>query len=286
MSVEALLGTDRAFLPELMALRPHPGQTVSASNMLRVLSGSGVVASHLMGDTRVQDAYSMRCAPQVTGAGRDTLSHATAVTASELASAIDNPVILDDGRVASCGNFHGAPLGYVADFLAISVADVASIAERRVDRLLDPSRSHGLPAFLAADPGLDSGLMLAQYTAAALVADCRRLAVPASVDNIPTSAMQEDHVSMGWAANRKLRKAIEGAFKVIAIEVMTAARAVELRFPLEPAPATQQVVTGIRKKVPGMGPDRYLAPEIDLVAEMVRSGQIVTLVEGVTGPLG
>ncbi len=286
MSVEALLGTDRAFLPELMALRPHPGQAVSASNMLRVLSGSGVVSSHLLGDTRVQDAYSLRCAPQVTGAGRDTLAHALAVCDNELASAIDNPVILDDGRVASCGNFHGAPLGYVADFLAISVADVASIAERRVDRLLDPSRSHGLPAFLAADPGLDSGLMLAQYTAAALVSECRRLAVPASVDNIPTSAMQEDHVSMGWAANRKLRKAIEGAFKVIAIEVMAAARAVEIRLPLEPAPATQQVVAGIRTKVPGMGPDRYLAPEIDLVAEMVRSGQILTLVEGVTGPLG
>jgi histidine ammonia-lyase len=253
--------------------------------MLGVLAGSAIVASHQTGDPRVQDAYSLRCAPQVLGAARDTLAHAWAVVDRELASAIDNPVLLPDGRVASCGNFHGAPLGYVADFLAIALADGASIAERRIDRHLDPARSHGLPAFLAADPGVDSGLMLAQYSAAALVADCRRLAVPASVDSIPTSAMQEDHVSMGWAAARKLRQVIDNLTRVVAIELITAARAVELRQPLQPAPATAEVIAGLRQLVPGVGPDRYLAPEIDHATDLVRSGKIVAWAESVTGPL-
>ncbi|MGH9115555.1 MAG: histidine ammonia-lyase [Acidimicrobiales bacterium] len=286
MSVEALLGTDQAFLPELAELRPHPGQAASAANMMAVLAGSEVVASHRRGDSRVQDAYSLRCAPQVLGAARDTLAHAAAVVERELASAIDNPVVLPDGRVASCGNFHGAPLGYVADFLAIALADAASIAERRVDRLLDPARSHGLPAFLAADPGVDSGLMLAQYSAAALVSDCRRLAVPASVDSIPTSAMQEDHVSMGWAAARKLRRVIANFTSVVGIEVMAAARAVELRAPLAPSPATAAVVAGLRRSVGGIGPDRHLAPEIDASVEAVASGGVVAWAESVTGPLG
>jgi histidine ammonia-lyase len=285
MSAEALMGTDQAYLPELTALRPHPGQAVSARNLSRVLAGSEVVASHRLEDTRVQDAYSIRCAPQVLGAVRDTLDHFEAVVDRELASAIDNPVVLLDGRVASCGNFHGAPLGYVADFLAVALADMVSMAERRVDRQLDPARSHGLPPFLANDPGVDSGLMLAQYSAAALVADCRRLAMPASVDNIPTSAMQEDHVSMGWAAARQLRQSLDNAARVVAIEVLTAARAVELRRPHAPSPATQAVLSGVRSVVPGIGPDRYLAPEIDHVTEMVRSGRIVEWVESVVGRL-
>jgi histidine ammonia-lyase len=285
MSVEALLGTDQAFLPELLELRPHPGQAASAANMLSVLGGSEIVASHRMGDTRVQDAYSLRCAPQVLGACRDTLGHARTVVDRELASAVDNPVVLPDGRVASCGNFHGAPLAFVSDFMAIAVADAASIAERRIDRQLDPVRSHGLPAFLAADPGVDSGLMLAHYTAAALVADCKRLAVPVSADNIPTSAMQEDHVSMGWASARKLRHAIENLSRVVAIEAMTAARAIELRAPLSPAPATSAVVSGLRRSIPGMGPDRYVAPEIDAATDAVRSGAIVEWAQSVVGPL-
>jgi histidine ammonia-lyase len=285
MSVEALMGTDQAFLPELIALRPQPGQASSAANMAAVLAGSGVVASHREGDIRVQDAYSLRCAPQVLGAVRDTLDHARRVVGAELASAIDNPVVMPDGRVASCGNFHGAPLAYVADFLAIAVADAASIAERRIDRQLDPARSHGLPAFLAGDPGVDSGLMLAQYSAAALVSECRRLAVPASVDSIPTSAMQEDHVSMGWAAARKLRRALSNFARVIAIELLTAARAIELRSPHDPAPATRAVLAGVRSQVEGIGPDRYLAPELDLVTEMVTSGRVVAWAETATGPL-
>jgi histidine ammonia-lyase len=230
MTVEALLGTDRVFAEDLMALRPHPGQANSAANLRALLASSGVVASHRTPDcTRVQDAYSLRCAPQVHGAARDTLAHAETVAARELASAIDNPVVTPDGRVESNGNFHGAPVGYVLDFLAIAVADVASMSERRTDRFLDVARSHGLPAFLAADPGVDSGLMIAQYTAAGLVSQLKRLAAPASVDSIPSSAMQEDHVSMGWHAARKLRQAVDGLASVLAIEVLTAARALDLR---------------------------------------------------------
>ncbi|MFD0777020.1 aromatic amino acid lyase, partial [Streptomonospora algeriensis] len=186
--------------------------------------------------TRVQDAYSLRCAPQVAGAVRDTLAHAESVARRELAAVIDNPVVLEDGRVESNGNFHGAPVGYVLDFLAIAVADLASIAERRTDRMLDVARSHGLPAFLADDPGVDSGHMIAQYTQAGLVSELKRLAAPASADSIPSSAMQEDHVSMGWSAARKLRRAVEALTSVLAIELVTAARALDLRAPLEPAP--------------------------------------------------
>src|SRR5215218_5011995 len=234
MSVEALLGTDAVFAADLQALRPHPGQAASAANLRSLLAGSGVMASHRGPEcTRVQDAYSLRCAPQVHGAARDTLAHAAAVAGRELAAAIDNPVITPDGRVESNGNFHGAPVGYVLDFLAIAAADDAGMAERRTDRFLDPARSHGLPPFLADDPGVDSGLMIAQYTQAALVSELQRLAVPASVDSIPSSAMQEDHVSMGWAAGRKLRRAIDGLTRVLGIELLTAARAQDLRAPLE-----------------------------------------------------
>ncbi len=201
MSVEGLLGTDRAFAEDLVALRPHPGQQVSAANLRTLLDGSAIVESHRTGDARVQDAYSLRCAPQVHGAARDALTFAEACADRELASAIDNPVVLADGRVESVGNFHGAPLAHACDLLAIVVADVASMSERRTDRFLDASRSQGLPPFLAHEPGVDSGLMIAQYTAAALVAECKRLAAPASVDSIPTSALQEDHVSMGWGAH-------------------------------------------------------------------------------------
>src|SRR4051812_1676173 len=230
MSVEAQLGTDRVFAPELLAIRPHPGQAASAANLTAILHGSGVVASHRGPDcNRVQDAYSLRCSPQVHGAARDTVEHAATVAGRELASAVDNPVVLAQaGRVESNGNFHGAPVGYVLDFLAIVAADVASISERRTDRFLDKARNHGLPPFLAGDPGVDSGHMIAQYTQAAIVSEMKRLAAPASVDSIPSSAMQEDHVSMGWSAARKLRRAVDGLTRVVAIEVLTAARALDL----------------------------------------------------------
>ncbi|MGH3877779.1 MAG: histidine ammonia-lyase [Actinophytocola sp.] len=275
MSVEALLGTDRVFSDDLQRLRPHPGQARSAKRMRELLEGSAVVESHRGPDcNRVQDAYSLRCAPQVHGAARDTVSYVETVADRELAAAIDNPVVLPDGRVESNGNFHGAPIAYPLDFLAIPVADVASMAERRTDRMLDATRSHGLPPFLADDPGVDSGHMIAQYTQAAVVSELKRLAVPASVDSIPSSAMQEDHVSMGWSAARKLRTAIDGLTTVLAIELLTAARALDLRAPLTPAPATARVVAALRERVPGPGPDRHLAPEIAAAETLIREGNL------------
>ena len=286
MSVESLLGTDAVFAADLQALRPHPGQAASAANLRALLAGSGIMASHRGPEcTRVQDAYSLRCSPQVHGAVRDTLAHAEVVAGRELAAAIDNPVVLPDGRVESNGNFHGAPLGYVLDFLAIAVADLASISERRTDRFLDVSRSAGLPPFLAHDPGVDSGHMIAQYTQAGIVSELKRLAVPASVDSIPSSAMQEDHVSMGWAAARKLRRAVDGLGRVLAIELLTAARALDLRAPLVPAPATAAVVAGLREHVAGPGPDRHLGPEIDAAHTYVTTGAACAAAERAAGPL-
>jgi histidine ammonia-lyase len=247
-----------------------------------------VVASHRGPDcNRVQDAYSLRCSPQVHGAARDTVDHAALVAGRELAAAVDNPVVLAaEGRVESNGNFHGAPVAYVLDFLAIVAADVASISERRTDRFLDKARNHGLPPFLADDPGVDSGHMIAQYTQAAIVSEMKRLAVPASVDSIPSSAMQEDHVSMGWSAARKLRRAVDGLTRVVAIEVLTAARALDLRAPLEPSPATGAVVALLRSSgIQGPGPDRHLSPEIEAAVALVASGAVLSAAESVTGEL-
>jgi histidine ammonia-lyase len=286
MSVEALLGTDAVFAADLQALRPHPGQADSAANLRALLKGSAIMAGHHPhATTRVQDAYSLRCSPQVHGAARDTLAHADTVAGRELAAAVDNPVGTVDGRVESNGNFHGAPLGYVLDFLAIAVADVASISERRTDRFLDVSRNHGLPPFLADDPGVDSGHMIAQYTQAGIVSELKRLAAPSSVDSIPSSAMQEDHVAMGWSAARKLRRAVDGLTRVVAIELFTAARALDLRAPLAPAPATGAARDRLREAVAGPGPDRWLAPEIEEAVQLVASGELLAAAESVTGPL-
>ena len=221
----------------------------------------------------------------MAGAVRDTLAHAELVASRELASAIDNPVVLADGRVASNGNFHGAPVGYVLDFLAIAAADLASMSERRTDRMLDVARSHGLPAFLAGDPGVDSGHMIAQYTQAALVSELKRLAAPASVDSIPSSAMQEDHVAMGWSAARKLRRSVDALTRVLAIEILTAARALDFRAPLAPAAATGAAVAVLRGKVAGPGPDRWLAPEIEAAVALVRGGELLEAAQRFAGPL-
>jgi histidine ammonia-lyase len=278
MSVEGLAGTDAVFAADLQALRPHPGQAASAATMRAVLTGSPVIAAHATrGFTRVQDAYSLRCAPQVHGAARDTVDHAAVVAGRELASAIDNPVITLDGRLESNGNFHGAPVGYVLDFLAIAAADVASMSERRTDRFLDKNRNGGLTPFLADDPGVDSGHMIAQYTQAGIVSELKRLAAPASVDSIPTSAMQEDHVSMGWSAARKLRRSIDGLTRVLAIELLTAARGIELRGEGS-APVSARVIAAMRETMPGPGPDRYLAPEIAAAVAFVASGTLLNLI--------
>jgi histidine ammonia-lyase len=291
MSVEGQLGTDRVFAPELQAIRPHPGQALSAANLVAMMADSAIVASHRTGDcNRVQDAYSLRCSPQVHGAARDTVEYAATVAGRELASAVDNPVVVADSdgrsRVESNGNFHGAPVAYVLDFLAIVAADVASISERRTDRFLDRTRSHGLNAFLADDPGVDSGHMIAQYTQAAIVSELKRLANPASVDSIPSSAMQEDHVSMGWSAARKLRRSVDGLTRVVAIEVLTAARALDMRAPLTPSPASAAVVRVLRDAgIEGPGPDRHLSPEIEAAVSLVASGAVLAAAESVIGAL-
>jgi histidine ammonia-lyase len=289
MSVEAQLGTSRVFAADLQALRPQPGQAIAAANMRALLAGSPIVASHAdPGDcTYVQDAYSLRCAPQVAGAARDVLAFVRRTVEYELASAVDNPVVTVDGRVESNGNFHGAPVAYALDFLAIPLADVASMSERRTDRMLDVARSRGLPPFLADDPGVDSGHMIAQYTQAALVGECKRLAAPASVDSIPSSAMQEDHVSMGWSAARKLRRILDALTRVLAIELLTAARALDLRAPLTPGAATGAVVAGLRETVAGPGPDRFLSAEIEAAVEFVHGGTAVALADAALAePLG
>jgi histidine ammonia-lyase len=287
MSVEGLMGTDNVFRADLHELRPHPGQAASAANILAVMANSPIRDSHdTDDDTRVQDAYSLRCAPQVHGGARDTIEHAARVASAELASAVDNPVVTKDGRVESNGNFHGAPVAYVLDFLAIVAADVASMAERRTDRFLDKARNHGLPPFLADDPGVDSGFMIAQYTQAAMVSELKRLAAPASVDSIPSSAMQEDHVSMGWSAARKLRRSVDALGRVLAIELLTAARGIQLRAPIEPGPASTAVIQAmdvVTNTAPG--PDRFLAPDIEGAWHAVQDRSVVAAAETATGPL-
>lgn len=280
MSIESQLGTDAVFAADLMALRPQTGQGVSAAHLRAFLGDSPIVHSHKgPEDGRVQDAYSLRCSPQVHGAARDTAGYAATIAGRELASVIDNPVITIDGRIESNGNFHGAPVAAVLDFLAISVADVASVSERRTDRALDPARNHGLPPFLADEVGVDSGLMIAQYAAAGIVSELKRLAVPASVDSIPSSAMQEDHVSMGWAAARKLRRAIDGLSRVLAIEILTGARALDLRAPLQAGPATGAVRDLVRTVAAGPGPDRFLSPDMEAVTALVQSGAVARIAQ-------
>jgi histidine ammonia-lyase len=285
MSVEGLLGTDRAFAADLQALRPQLGQAVSAANLRRLLAGSAIVASHREGDSRVQDAYSLRCTPQVHGAAHDTLAHARAVAQRELEAAIDNPMVLPDGRVESCGNFHGAPLALVCDFLAIAVSEMSAIAERRTDRMLDRARSHGLPPFLAPDPGVNSGYMIAHYTQAAMAMENQRLAVPASTQSLPTSAMQEDHVSNGWAAARKLRRSIDNLRRIVAVELVCAGAAVDLRGPLAPAAGTGAALRVLRDAVAGPGPDRWLSPDLRAAEALLADGSVLAAVESAIGNL-
>ena len=281
MTVEALLGTDAAYDATLQRLRPHPGQAVSAANLRRLLAGSEIVASHRPSDHAVQDAYSLRCAPQVHGASRDVIAFARSVTERELASVTDNPVVLVEpdadpgqGTVASTGNFHGQPLAFAADFCAIAVADLAAISERRTDRLMDPARSAGLPAFLAVEAGVNSGFMLAHYTAAAAVNRLRTSAAPASADSISTSGGQEDHVSMGWNAARKLRGSIADCGRVLAVEMLCAAQGLELRG-LRPSPETEAALARLRADIPPLPVDRFLSPDLQAAERLVWSGELL-----------
>jgi histidine ammonia-lyase len=285
MTVEGLLGTDRAFAADLQALRPQLGQAVSASNLRRLLAGSPIVASHREGDDRVQDAYSLRCTPQVHGAALDTMAYTRTIAERELASAIDNPMVLPDGRVESCGNFHGAPVALVCDFLAIAVSEVSAISERRTDRMLDRARSHGLPPFLTPDPGVNSGFMIAHYTQAAMAMENQRLAVPASTQSLPTSAMQEDHVSNGWAAAQKLRRAVANLRRIVAVEIVCAAAAIELRAPLAPGAGTGAALAALRERVGGVGPDRWLSPDLRAAEDLLVDGSMLDAVESSIGSL-
>jgi histidine ammonia-lyase len=278
MSIESALGTDRPFAADLMTLRPHPGQAASAANLRALLAGSDITASHLHSDHEVQDPYSMRCAPQVHGAARDALAFCREVFNRELASVTDNPVVLDDGRVESAGNFHGEPLAYALDLLAIAITGAANIAERRTAWLLAGGSTRGLPRFLTEHAGLSSGFMIAQYTQAALVSECKGLGHPASLDSIPTSGLQEDHVSMGWTAGLQLRTVLGHAATVLAIEAMCGAQGLDLRAPLAPAPGTRAARDAVRAAVPHLDEDRDLSVDIAALTASVASGALLDAV--------
>jgi histidine ammonia-lyase len=284
LSVECLLGTDRPYDERVQALRPHAGQAVSAANLRALLADSPLLASHRHSHHAVQDAYCLRCAPQVHGAVRDVLTHVRRVLETELGSVVDNPVIIDD-EVMTTGNFHGEPLAFAADMLAIALAELASISERRVDRMLDPAFSRGLPPFLAPDAGANSGYMLAQYTAAAIVSENKVLTHPASVDTIPTSGNQEDHVSMGWGAVRKLREVVAGVRSVLGVELVCAAQGIDLRADVAgPGPATAAVHARIRDDVERMDVDREVAPQLAAADRLLP--ELVGAAESVSGRLG
>jgi histidine ammonia-lyase len=286
MTIEAALGTDAPFDDRLQRLRPHPGQAASASNLRRLLDGSPILASHRDSEHLVQDAYSLRCAPQVHGATRDALGFARGVLEIELNAVSDNPIVLpDDGDIVSGGNFHGQPVAVAMDSIATATVGTASISERRLYRLLDAALSNGLPPFLVPESGLNSGFMLVQYTAASLVSESKSLAHPASVDSIPSSAGQEDHVSMGMTAARHAREVVANAEVVVALEALGAAQALDLRAPLEPGPATAAVKRSLREAVPFFEADREFGPDIAAAVELVRSGRLVSAAEEVTGPL-
>jgi histidine ammonia-lyase len=278
-------GAPLAFVLDFLAIAAADVASMSERRTDRLLDRhrSRGLPAFLADDPGVDSGHMIA---QYTQAGIVSEMKRLAVPAS-VDSIIDNPVVLlGQDRVESNGNFHGAPVAYVLDFAAIVAADVASISERRTDRFLDKARSHGLPPFLADDPGVDSGHMIAQYTQAAIVSEMKRLANPASVDSIPSSAMQEDHVSMGWSAARKLRRSVDGLARVVAIEVLTAARALDLRRPLEPAPATEAVIRLLRSSgVQGPGPDRHLSPEIETTVGLVSSGAVLHAVEEEIGEL-
>jgi histidine ammonia-lyase len=286
LTIEALLGTDRAFDPRVVGLRPHPGQLASARNLMRLLAGSEILTSHRESEHIVQDAYSIRCAPQVHGAFRDVVRRTTETLEIEFASVSDNPVVLaDEGEILSGGNFHGQPVAHACDSLAAATVGLASISERRLYRLLDPKTSNGLPPFLVGEAGVNSGFMVCQYTAASLVSEMKSLAHPAAVDSITSSAGQEDHVSMGMIAARHARDCVTNGEVVIAMEVLAAAQACELRAPVRPAAASRAAVAALREVVPTLVQDRVLKPDVDAAIELVRSGAFVAAVEGAIGPL-
>jgi histidine ammonia-lyase len=275
MSLEALRGTPDAFHPAIMRARPHAGQAASAERLRALLADSEIRESHRFGDPRVQDAYSLRCMPQVHGAARNAFAYVRQVLETEANSATDNPLIFPDedgGLVISGGNFHGQPIAQVLDLMAIALADLASVSERRIERLVNPDLSGDLPPFLTDDPGVSSGFMIAQITAAALVNECKVLATPASVDSVPTGAGKEDHVSMGMASALKLRRVLANVQTVLGLELMIAAQGLEHRKPLRPGRGVERAYQMLRDAIPPLDRDRVLAPDIAAAATLVRAG--------------
>jgi histidine ammonia-lyase len=284
MTLEGLLGSARPFDQRLAALRPHPGHAACSANMRRLLEGSGILESH-RSCGRVQDAYSLRCMPQVHGAARDAIAWVRGVLEIEINAVNDNPVFFPEtGEAVPGGNFHGAPVAQAMDLLCIALTDAASISERRTERLVNPSLS-GLPAFLAKNPGLESGLMMAQVTAAALVSECKTLSHPASVDSIPTGAGKEDHVSMGVTAALKAARVVDNAFWVLAIELLAGAAAIDLRRPLKSSPAIEAVHAAIRQRVPAQERDRAPSGDIETLAGLLKDGAFEAAVRPIVGDL-
>jgi len=285
VSVEALQGSRSSFLPEVQALRPHRGQAASAANILRALEDSAINEAHRWCD-RVQDAYSLRCAPQVHGASRDLLDYVEYTVTVELNAATDNPLVLvEQELLVSNGNFHGQPLAFALDALAIAVSELANISERRIERLVNPNLSEGLPAFLVVEGGLNSGFMIPQYVAAALVSENKALCHPASVDSIPTSAGQEDHVSMGNASGLKAWQVLGNVERALAIELLAGSQAVEFLAPLQPGVGAEATRRFVRSLSPRLKEDRPLAGDIEAVAAAIRDGSLVATVEDELGAL-
>jgi histidine ammonia-lyase len=272
MSLEALTGTPAAFDPRLHEARPHPGQKAVAKHLVSIMEGSEIRESHRANDPRVQDAYSLRCIPQVHGAVRGALDHCENILLIESAAATDNPLVFENGDVISGGNFHGAPLALAFDYAALAIVDLMSISERRIDRLVNPDKNEGLPAFLARKPGLESGFMIPHVAAAALLNEARVLAHPASVDNVTTSGGKEDHVSMGMTAALKLRSIVELAENVLAIELLAGAEALEHRRPLKAGVGVERAFVAVREIAPSLTQDRSLSGDIAHVAEAIRRG--------------
>ena len=284
LSLDALKGTDVAFDPRIQAARPHPGQAASAGNLRRLLAGSPIRESH-RDCGKVQDAYSLRCIPQVHGAARDALAYVAAIWEVEMNAATDNPMVFaETGEILSGGNFHGQPVAIAADVMAIAMAELGAIAERRVERLVNPALS-GLPPFLAREGGLQSGLMLAQVTAAALASESKTLAHPASVDSIPTSANKEDHVSMGATAARKAARVVANTRRILAIEALAACQALEFLKPLVTSPPLQAAYRALRRVVPPLDRDRVLSPDIEAAARLVAGGGLADAAAAVCGTL-
>ena len=278
MSTDAAMGSPTPFHPDIHALRGHKGQIDVGAALRALLEGSEIRESHIEGDSRVQDPYCIRCQPQVVGACLDVLRQAGQTLVTEANAVTDNPLILSDGAIVSGGNFHAEPVAFAADYIALAICEIGAIAQRRIALLVDPALSFGLPAFLAKKPGLNSGLMIAEVTSAALMSENRQMSHPASVDSTPTSANQEDHVSMACHGARRLIAMTENLFGIIGIEAVIAAQGIDLRAPLTTSPALARVLNRVRESIPELEVDRFLAPDLEKGIALVRSGALEAVI--------